>query len=288
MADERDEQVIGLLRDTAQLTAAAALSTVAVDIQQSPFRGGLLPVLPGLPRGSLSARHWIDGVWAATASGDAAMARRLARGDLSGLQADALPGEVQLAQAMAGWWRSEEIGLFLLASLEVTDPAALADSDIDHSLDVVGPAVGVFRRLGDLDDGALDQAFRSAGEAFAHYWARPDLAGDPRGFFSLPLSALARVATDLRRHVRAIPGVVPDVFVELSGAVLFCPLCDQPRRWRDPMLLVCSRSQRECTAGTLNRQPAQRAWEQLSTLRSELPENGISLLELSQPPEIRY
>lgn len=228
MADERDEQVIGLLRDTAQLTAAAALSTVAVDIQQSPFRGGLLPVLPGLPRGSLSARHWIDGVWAATASGDAAMARRLARGDLSGLQADALPGEVQLAQAMAGWWRSEEIGLFLLASLEVTDPAALADSDIDHSLDVVGPAVGVFRRLGDLDDGALDQAFRSAGEAFAHYWARPDLAGDPRGFFSLPLSALARVATDLRRHVRAIPGVVPDVFVELSGAVLCCPLCDQP------------------------------------------------------------
>lgn len=228
LADGRDQQVIHLLRDTAQLTAAAALSIVAGDVQQAPFRGALLPVPPGLPRGSFSTRHWVDALWAATASGDAAMARRLARAELPALQPNALPGELELAQAMAGWWRSEEIGGFLLAALEVTDPAVLADSDIDHALDVVAPAVGFFRRLGDLDDSALDRAFRSAGDAFVHYWARPDRANDPRGFFSLPLSALARVARDLRRPIRAIPDVVPDVFIDPSGAVLCCPMCDQP------------------------------------------------------------
>ena len=227
-ADGRDQRVIGLLQDTAQLTAAAALSMLSSHSEQSPLRGELMRVPPGLPRGALSTRHWIDGLWAATASGDAAMARRLARVDLSLLRPDARPGELELAQAMAGWWRSEEIGAFLIAALEVTDPSLLAESEIDHALDVVAPAIGVLRQLGDLDDAALERAFLSAGEAFVHYWTRRGAPNDPRRFVSLPLSALVRVAVDLRRSVRPISGVVPEVFAEPSGPELCCPVCDQP------------------------------------------------------------
>ena len=225
--DEQDRRVVALLRLTAELTNAAAVSSASTEPGQQEIRGALVVLPPGLARDGLTTRRWIDGLWAATAAGDASTARRLARLDLSVYRQDTVPGEFEMTQAMAAWWRSEEIGPFLIAALERSDPDSLAPDDIDFSLDVIAPTVAFFRRLADRDDAALNQSLIEASAAFAEYWSRAG-ANDPCSALSLPLSGLSRVAVELGRVIRAIPGAVPPAILESSGPVLCCPVCDQP------------------------------------------------------------
>ena len=144
------------------MTNAAAVSGSSTEPRPSSIRGALVLLPPGLSRDALSTRQWIDGLWAATAAGDASMARRLARVDLTVYRRDTVPGEFEMAQAMAAWWRSNDIGPFLIAALERSDPDSLDPDDIDFSLDVIAPTVAVFRRLADRDDAALNESLAEA------------------------------------------------------------------------------------------------------------------------------
>jgi hypothetical protein len=229
--DPHDPSVVDALRTAGQFGAAVMTSIGATSASHRPIRGRLRVVPPGLPPEAFTARQWADALWAATAAGDAASAVRLARLRSDVGAADGPAGEVDLARAVAAWWRGERVAPHLIAALRA------ANADDDDAAGVVAAVAAVFRYLLDEDDGgndggddaALRHAVSDAGEEHARYWDAPRRRTDPGRALSLPLSGLLRLAVEQGRRTGAAPPGVPTAGLAAGPTTaVLCPVCASP------------------------------------------------------------
>lgn len=228
-ADPMDLRIVELLHTAAQLAAAVMTSTIAHEDTHLPIRGELRRVAPGLPPQALTAAQWAEAIWAATAAADAYSAVRLARIESTTDVAEAPAGEVELAHAIAAYWRGDPVGPRLIAALQASDPDAAKGAEADRRLDVTTPAVAVFRHLLGNDDDALHAAIEAAGSAFAKYWDVSARRTKPGRALALPLSGLLRLAAETGRAPSQPPDGVPVAVVQAARAVLvLCPVCASP------------------------------------------------------------
>jgi hypothetical protein len=228
-ADPDDPLVADLLRTAGQLAAAVMTSAVSGAEHRMPIRGELRRVPPGLPPRSLTAAQWADGIWCATAAADACSAVRLARLESAEQAARAPAGEVELARAVAAYWRGDPVGPPLIAALRASDPDAASGAEADRRLDITTPAVAVFRHLLGDDDEALRDSIDAAGRSFASYWNAAARRTRPERALALPLSGLVRLAYELGRGPAEPPAGVPRAVLAPAPAVLtLCPVCASP------------------------------------------------------------
>jgi hypothetical protein len=228
-ADPGDPVVVELLRTAGQLGAAVMTSTVSDTAVALPIRGRRQEVPPGLPAASLTAQQWGEALWAATAASDAPSAVRLARLESTVDAPGAPAGEVELARAVAAWWRGDRAGPHLIQALQDSDPDAATGAESDRRLDQTTPAVAVFRHLLADDDAALAASVVAAGEAHARFWSERSRRTKAGRALSLPLSGLVRLSVEAGRFAGEPPAGVPKAVVAPQPTALtLCPVCASP------------------------------------------------------------
>lgn len=228
-ADPTDPRILTLLRTAGELAAAVIASISSTTARQLPIAGELRNVPFGLPPQAITTSMWADCLWAATAVGDAATATRLAHAEVGSFADDIAAGELDLAKAMAGWWRAEPVGPHLVAALQASDPAEARGDERDRRLDIIAPAVAVMRQLLDSDSSALRRAISAAETSFGVYWAHPSRSSQTEGIMSLPLSGLSRLAAEFGLPVKPSLRVVPAALMVGAGAgITLCPVCASP------------------------------------------------------------
>jgi len=210
--DSADPSIVELLRTVGEAADAMAVVATAREPRVISLRGSLLDGLT-----------WAIGLWAATASGDSAVAVRLARAQITGASA-AVPGEFNLAAAMGAWWTGRSIGPPLIEALRSTDPQTSTGFVRDYGLNVVAPAVAVIRELAGGRDGAFFDAFRDAQTLFGSFWSAEGRGDASDGFLSLPLAGLAQVARSFGLTVHASSQAVPAAVLDVPVTTLLCGL----------------------------------------------------------------
>jgi len=225
-ADPSDTRIGSALRLAGELTVAV-LTSIRSDGETSLEIGGSIrPVVPGLPAEALSGEQWANGLWAATAAGDAASAVRLA------VLREAPPGESHedeslLAAALATWWRNgSDLGSRLIDALVATDPDGRADGD--RLLEIAVPLIRVFRHLFADDDEALMAAISDAAARHRAFHRASSGVDRPEQYLSLPLTGLVVLARELSRAVPPDIDVVPDGVLRSSRSQIACAVCGQP------------------------------------------------------------
>jgi len=258
--DSADPSIVELLRTVGEAADAMAVVATAREPRVISLRGSLTTVSPGSST-LLDGLTWAIGLWAATASGDSAVAVRLARAQITGASA-AVPGEFNLAAAMGAWWTGRSIGPPLIEALRSTDPQTSTGFVRDYGLNVVAPAVAVIRELAGGRDGAFFDAFRDAQTLFGSFWFAEGRGDASDGFLSLPLAGLAQVARSFGLTVHASSQAVPAAVLDVPVTTLCCAVCYQPFKDSEATCQWCAAdlgadAPIETTIGQLLGQPSQ-------------------------------
>ena len=226
--DSADSSVLELLQTVGRSANAIAILTTALEPQELLLSGSQITVSPGAPTTVLDGLTWANGLWAATATGDAAVAVRLARTEVTGPSSAAMPGDLELAAAMAAWWTGRPIGPPLIEALRRTDPKGSSELVRDYGLDVVAPAVAAIQELAAGRDAAFFDAFRAAQTYFGNYWSADGRRDVAEGFLSLPLAGLAQMAHSFGLVVHPSRQAVPAAVLDAEVTILCCAICSQP------------------------------------------------------------
>ncbi len=239
LLDPGDRTIAQQLTRAGRFTVATAMSLAASDDAVVAIDGAARAVRSGLPDGALTTEQLANGLWAATAVGDARAAVYLSTFDWALLVPDAPVAIMPMADTLAAVWSQPSVAAArLISALEATVPSAASPGEADRLLSIIVPALRVVDRLLEHDRDGIAREIESAATEHLRYWAN---ASHPElGAVSLELSGLATVARGHGVNVRAIGGVIPSGAVPPDGmVVLGCPACAHPVDELEPACWRC-------------------------------------------------
>lgn len=119
-------------------------------------------------------------------------------------------------RALQLYWRGED-GLVdaLLAAMEGTEPGTLRVAAPELVLELLYPPIELFYRLAQRDEAGFNDSLVSALELHQRFWTKDeDRRTDPDGYFSLPLLAIAALATDIGMTVDVESEYLPKALLD--------------------------------------------------------------------------